>query len=226
MQYSSPAPMTIDQVASSAWADPAVRGAVAGFWLESLRSSRTRAAYRRDITAWFAWCDLAGVPVSDACRADVKAWRDSLIAAGRSPVTVGLKLSAVSGFYDFWWQRNVATGNPAAPAGAAPGMGRRRSVIPVAPADGRLEVLREVEPVASRATAKRSRAVLCRCACGTVVTVKVSNLPRTRSCGCWRREVSAALGKRRHEKATEAAPGGLPEDRALAGRGDTGPVRR
>ena len=42
--------------------------------------------------------------------------------------------------------------------------------------------------------------VVCRCECGTICTVRVSNLTKavkpTRSCGCLRRETSREIGKR------------------------------
>jgi hypothetical protein len=68
---------------------------------------------------------------------------------------------------------------------------------------GRLEVVCEVDPIPSKNTTKQNgktmhRAVLCRCSCGVEVTVKFSNLVygQTSSCGCLRREVSAAHMRR------------------------------
>jgi hypothetical protein len=63
---------------------------------------------------------------------------------------------------------------------------------------GRLEVVREVDPIFSSNRSKQNgqtkhRAVLCRCSCGVEVTVKLSGLTSgaSRSCGCLKREVSA-----------------------------------
>jgi transposase len=98
--------------------------------------------------------------------------------------------------------------------GAAPGIGPRSGrAVPVGPyGDTRLVVIREVEPIASRGgakrKAKRNRAVLCRCECGTMVTVRLSNLARTRSCGCWRREVNANRARRRPDKTAQPADSG------------------
>ncbi len=43
----------------------------------------------------------------------------------------------------------------------------------------------------------RHRAVLCRCDCGLEKLVKVSNLPKTTSCGCRKRELMTELAARR-----------------------------
>ena len=193
----------IDQVSASAWADAEMRDAAVRLWLDSKPSQATRDTYQRHITRWFGWCAAHDVPAGGPRRADVEAWRDFLRSiAGLSPVTIAQMLSAVSGFYDFWWQRNVVAGNPAAPPGVAPGMGRRsRRAVPVGPyGDTRLVVIGEVEPVTSRGGAKRNRTVLCQCECKTMVTVRLSNLAGTRSCGCWRREVNASRGRRRPGK--------------------------
>lgn len=192
----------IDQVAASAWADEAAREAAVRFWLASKPSQHTRDTYERHITQWFSWSMAHGVPAGTPRRTDVEAWRDSLVMAGRSAATIAQMLSAVSGFYDFWWQRNVVTGNPAGPPGVAPGMGRRtRRTVPVGPyGDSRLVVIEEAEPVASPSGAKRNRTVLCQCECDTMVMVRLSNLARTRSCGCWRREANANRGRRPPEK--------------------------
>lgn len=196
---------TIDRVAASAWADADAREAAMGFWLASKSSQYTRDAYQRYIIRWFSWCVAHDVPPGSPRRADVEAWRDSLVTAGRSPATIAQMLTAVSGFYDFWWQRNVVTGNPAGPPGGAPGMGRRsRRAVPAGPyGDSRLVVIREVEAIAGEGGAKRTRAVLCQCECETMVTVRLGNLAKTRSCGCWRREVNAGRARRRPGKTAE-----------------------
>jgi hypothetical protein len=193
----------IDQVAASAWADAASREAAVGFWLASKPSQRTRDNYRRHLARWVSWCEAHDVPTRSPRRTDVDAWRDSLAMAGCSPATISQMTTAVSGFYDYWWQRNVVTGNPAGPPGAVPGMGRRsRRRAPVGRyGDSRLTVIGEVEPVASSGGAKR--AVLCQCECGTKVIVRLGNLARTRSCGCWRREVNANRVRRRPEKTAQ-----------------------
>jgi integrase/recombinase XerD len=188
----------IDQVSASAWADAEMREAAVRFWLDSKPSQYTRDNCLRHITLWFGWCEAHDVPPGSPRRSDVEAWQNSFVIAGHSPATIAQRLSAVSGYYDFWWQRNVVTGNPAAPAGATPGMGRRtRRTVPVGPyGDSRLVVIREAEPVTSRGGAKHYRAVLCRCECSTMVIIRLSNLARTRSCGCLRRDVNASRVRR------------------------------
>lgn len=195
----------IDQVSASAWADAEIRDAAVRFWLASKPSQYTRDTYHRHINQWFGWCAAHDVPAGSPHRTDVEAWRDSLVMAGQSPASIAQRLSAVSGFYDFWWQRGQVTGNPAGPPGAAPGMGRRsRSTVPAGPyGDSRLVVIGEVTPATSPGRAKRNRTVLCQCECNTVVTVRLSNLARTRSCGCWRREVNASRTRRRPEKTAQ-----------------------
>ena len=169
------------------------------FWLASKPSPHTRYYYRLYVIRWFAWCAAHDVPLGSPRSADLDAWRDSLVAAGRSPATIAQLLSAVSGFYDFWWQRNAVTGNPARRPGVAPGAGRRdRRAVPLGPyGDSRLVVIGEAEPVASRGGNQLNRAVVCQCQCEdkTIVTVRLSNLPRTRSCGCWQRESNASRAR-------------------------------
>lgn len=90
------------------------------------------------------------------------------------------------------------TGLPAAPEGAParrPGPARRLAVLPGRYGDTRLVVVAEVAPVIDGSGQAR-RAVLCECDCGTPVTIKLNNLPRTHSCGCWRRDVTATLNQR------------------------------
>ena len=195
----------IDQVPASAWADADIRDAAVRFWLASKPSQYTRDTYQRHITQWFGWCAAHDVPAGSPHRTDVEAWRDSFVMAGHSPATIAQRLSAVSGFYDFWWQRNVVTGNPAGPPGAAPGMGRRsRRAVPVGPyGDSRLVVIGEVMPAPRPGRAKRYRTVLCRCECTTMVTVRLSNLASTRSCGCWQRDVNASRTRRRPGKTAQ-----------------------
>jgi hypothetical protein len=82
-----------------------------------------------------------------------------------------------------------------------------RKLVLVGTRTGRLTILAETDPVLSanrgRAKSTKHRAVRCRCDCGIEVTVKVSNLGRTTSCGCLRRERMRALGAERF------GPGGV-----------------
>ena len=62
---------------------------------------------------------------------------------------------------------------------------------------GSLTVLSETRKVLPNGTARR--AAVCRCACGIITTVRISDLKRgaTRSCGCLSREKSAQRGRAR-----------------------------
>jgi site-specific recombinase XerD len=79
-------------------------------WLRSVRSQHSRAAYRRDIALWRTWCDEAAVPLDDARRGDVDAWRDELDGAA---ATIARRMSAVSSFYRYWLEEDVVARNPA-----------------------------------------------------------------------------------------------------------------
>lgn len=90
-------------------------------------------------------------------------------------------------------------GIPQEAARGRPGPKRRVFVPPGRYGDTRLTVIREVASVSD--PGGRRRAVLCQCDCGTEVTVRLDNLPRTHSCGCWRKEVTATLNRRSRDRA-------------------------
>src|ERR1700712_5476722 len=79
----------------------AVTLAVAGF-LDTCRSSNTRAAYQADLGHVEAWCrdgeplDLLTIDAADLAR-----YRTACEAAGASPATVALRLSAITSFGAF-----------------------------------------------------------------------------------------------------------------------------
>lgn len=60
------------------------------------RAGATVEKYLRDVKTFAAW--LGGEAVT---KESVLAWRESLLAAGRSPVTVNAKLSALNGLFQF-----------------------------------------------------------------------------------------------------------------------------
>ncbi len=93
--------------------DEAVR-----IWLTAYRSPNTRAAYGRDIAAWFDWLDLYGVDLADARRGDVDAYRSEMEDADPPPAigTVRRRLAVVSSFYRYWTAEEVLSRNPAAHA--------------------------------------------------------------------------------------------------------------
>lgn len=68
-------------------------------WLRAYHVATTKAAYARDIDAYFAWCDENGVDVLGARRKDVDAYLDGI--TGYSEATRCRKLSAVSSFYSY-----------------------------------------------------------------------------------------------------------------------------
>lgn len=102
---------SVRDVDAARWDDePAARDLAVEIWLRGRPSPNTRAAYRGDITMWFTWCDDNDVPLSDARRADVDEWRDSLEG---KPSTIARRMAAVSSFYDYWLTEDVVSRNPA-----------------------------------------------------------------------------------------------------------------
>jgi integrase/recombinase XerD len=85
-------------------------------WLSAYTSPNTRNAYRRDIARWFAWCDAYSVPVEQARRGDVDAYRAELEDADPPPApsSVARWLAAVSSWYGYWVDEEALTRNPAA----------------------------------------------------------------------------------------------------------------
>lgn len=82
-------------------------------WLLAQTSPNTRAAYRRDINEFFAWCDEFDQPPLTLTRTHGDAYRTYLGDRG-SPATRARKLSAVSSFYRFAMQDSpdVVVTNP------------------------------------------------------------------------------------------------------------------
>lgn len=89
-------------------------------WLANRRlSAHTRAAYRRDVAGWLAWCTERGVDPLAAGFLDVNAYARGLEASvdsrtGRSlaPSTVARKLSGLSSWYDFLAKLRAVDANP------------------------------------------------------------------------------------------------------------------
>lgn len=109
--------ISVREVRAEAWSDdPGMREAAVYYWLLSVKSQHSRAAYRRDIDLWFAWCDDIDVPINDARRADIDEWRDQFTAAGLANATIRRRMSAVSSFYRYWHAEDVVARNPAANA--------------------------------------------------------------------------------------------------------------
>jgi len=97
-------------------------GAVAGVgaaeqvteaWLANRRlSEHTRAAYRRDVAGWLAWCAERQVEPLGASFLDVNAYARGLEARRLAAATVARKLSGLSSWYDFLVRLRAVDANP------------------------------------------------------------------------------------------------------------------
>jgi integrase/recombinase XerD len=68
-------------------------------WLDTCRSSNTRAAYRSDLTQFAVWCQGAGdVDLLAASADDIARYRTACEMAGAAPSTVARRLSAIASF--------------------------------------------------------------------------------------------------------------------------------
>jgi integrase/recombinase XerD len=88
-------------------------------WLEADRSEHTRRAYYADLADWLTWCVRTRLDPLSARRADVDAWKATLVVhdpRGRtrpaSPATVARRLAAVSSWYRYLVSNEVAVRNP------------------------------------------------------------------------------------------------------------------
>jgi integrase/recombinase XerD len=82
-------------------------------WLQNRRlSEHTRAAYRRDVAAWLAWCAQRDLDPLTASFLDVNAYARGLEARPLSPATVARKLSGLSSWYDFLVKLRAVDANP------------------------------------------------------------------------------------------------------------------
>ncbi|MEV0719314.1 tyrosine-type recombinase/integrase [Asanoa sp. NPDC050611] len=81
-------------------------------WLANRRlSPHTRAAYRRDVGAWVAWCGARGVDPLAATFLDVNAFARE-VEETAAPTTVARKMSALSSWYDFLVKLRALDTNP------------------------------------------------------------------------------------------------------------------
>jgi site-specific recombinase XerD len=82
-------------------------------WLANRRlSEHTRAAYRRDVHGWLAWCRERGLDPLRATFLDVNAYARNLEAVPLAATTVARKLSGVSSWYDFLLKLRAVDANP------------------------------------------------------------------------------------------------------------------
>ncbi|MBE1461037.1 tyrosine-type recombinase/integrase [Kibdelosporangium phytohabitans] len=102
--------------------DPADRygiRALTVLWLEADKTEHTRRAYFADLAAWLQWCGRGGLDPLAARRADVDAWKATITVTGRDGVprkasssTVSRRLAAVSSWYQYLEDNDVAERNP------------------------------------------------------------------------------------------------------------------
>lgn len=88
-------------------------------WLEADKTEHTRRAYFADVAAWLDWCDRTGLDPLAARRADVDAWKATITVVGKdgsvrsaSSSTVARRLAAVSSWYQYLEDNEVADRNP------------------------------------------------------------------------------------------------------------------
>ena len=85
-------------------------------WLANRRlSEHTRAAYRRDVAAWLAWCAERGADPLQVSFLDVNAYARGL-EVSLAPASVARKLSGLSSWYDFLLKVRAVEVNPVAGA--------------------------------------------------------------------------------------------------------------
>jgi integrase/recombinase XerD len=68
-------------------------------WLAERPSPNTQAAYRRDLTTFFAWCALTGREPFSVLGSDLERYRDACLEDGASVATVARRLSGIASFF-------------------------------------------------------------------------------------------------------------------------------
>ena len=80
-------------------------------WIQRSQNPNTQRTYRRAVMDFVEFLDIDWPGNShellSATVPDVRAWRDSLAAAGKAPATLNARLSALSGFYRFMREVSV-----------------------------------------------------------------------------------------------------------------------
>ena len=87
---------------------------LAGAWLASLSSERTRGAYRSDLVRFSEWCDSVGVELLTASRQALDLYRVEMGAEGLAASTRSRRLSALSSFYAYAVGEEFISANPVA----------------------------------------------------------------------------------------------------------------
>lgn len=70
-------------------------------WLRSFKSQHTRTSYRRDLTAWLAWCTQCRVSPSAARIAHADMWIEHQRQAGAADKSILRRIHAVSSWYEY-----------------------------------------------------------------------------------------------------------------------------
>jgi integrase/recombinase XerD len=192
-------------------------------WLANRRlSEHTRAAYRRDVASWLAWCSARDLEPLTASFLDVNAYARGLEARPLSPATVARMLSGLSSWYDFLVKLRAVDGNPVGGADR-PAVARDHSAtVGLTPQE--VDALLAAADADPGPAALRHRAVLALLAdlglrVGEVVGLDVTDLGWERGHRSLR--FVGKGGKPRRRALTPAAAAAL--DRYLAGRTD-GPL--
>jgi integrase/recombinase XerD len=82
-------------------------------WLANLTNSKTRRAYKRDVSEFSSFAGLTdAMQLRTVARAHVIAWRKDLEARGIADASIRRKLSALSSLFDYLCERNAVLGNP------------------------------------------------------------------------------------------------------------------
>ncbi|WP_051797128.1 tyrosine-type recombinase/integrase [Catenuloplanes japonicus] len=127
-------------------------------WLANRRlSDHTRAAYKRDITGWLAWCDTHAISPLTVTFLQVNAYARELETT-LADTTVARKLSAMSSWYDFLTRLQAVPANPVSGADR-PHVDRDHSgTVGLTPAE--VDALIAAAESATGPTADRTRAVI------------------------------------------------------------------
>jgi len=109
-----------------AWAEPAVAAYLARIEGERGLSEHTVAAYRRDLSQFFDFCDRLGLTgVGEVERSTIRRYHAFLTSRRYARRSIARKSSAVRAFYDDAVRRSEADANPAA---ALPTRARHRTL--------------------------------------------------------------------------------------------------
>ena len=179
-------------------------------WLRNRRlSEHTRAAYRRDIAGWLAWCAAQDLDPLGVTFLDVNEYGRTLEStvdprSGRplTPATVARKLSALSSWYDFLAKLRAVDANPVSGADR-PRVGRDHSAtVGLTPEE--VDALLAAAAADTGPTAARNRAALALLAdlglrVGELVSLDVTDLGHERG----------------HRSVRFVGKGGRPRRRAL-----------